>query len=132
MTKKLEGKIAVVTGGTDFTPLNSETFFLAPHFSCVLQNGHATANPAVRRRQGDLKNTLFGLLSLNRSISSVGSEARRALMLAMHFPYRKAFALDRIQTSSAFRSETVSSVHTPASWFCGDEAGLRIAVRRPC
>jgi len=62
MTKKLEGKIAVVTGGTDFTLLNSETFFLAPHFSCVLQNGHATANQAVPRRQGESKEHSFWLV----------------------------------------------------------------------
>jgi hypothetical protein len=86
MTKKLEGKIAVVTGGTDFTPLNSETFFLAPHFSCVLQNGHATANPAVPRRQGESKEHSFWLVipqQINkfgwfRSTPSFSPTARRS------------------------------------------------------
>src|SRR6267143_4328695 len=36
-----------------FTPLNSET--QAPHFSCVPQNGHATANTAVPRWHLDLR-----------------------------------------------------------------------------
>src|SRR6267143_5061117 len=39
-----------------FTPLNSET--QAPHFSCVPQNGHATANAAVPRWHLDPQNGL--------------------------------------------------------------------------
>src|SRR5258706_430529 len=40
------------------TPLNSEALSLAPYFSCVPQNGHATANTAVPRWQRDLNNAV--------------------------------------------------------------------------
>jgi hypothetical protein len=40
----------------DFYSANSKTFSLAPHFSCVPQNGYATANLAVLSWQHDLKN----------------------------------------------------------------------------
>jgi hypothetical protein len=40
------------------TPLHSETFSPGRHFSCVLQNGHATANTALPRWHLDLRNSL--------------------------------------------------------------------------
>ena len=56
----------------------SSRFCLAPHFSCVPQNGHVTANTAVPRWHQDLKNALRIAIS-HKSVSSATFETFRAL-----------------------------------------------------
>ncbi len=56
----------------------SSRFCLAPHFSCVPQNGHTTANTAVPRWHRDLTNALRIAIS-HKSVSSATFETLRAL-----------------------------------------------------
>src|SRR5258708_17009212 len=93
------------------------------------ENGHATANAAVPRWQRNLKEHSCGLLSsTNQQVRMVPKHAELWYSLCV-FPHREAFALARIQTSSAFRRETVNSVlHSCGTWFCGDESSARLAV----
>jgi len=56
----------------------SSRFCLAPHFSWVPQNGHASANTAVPRWHCDLKNALRIAIP-HKSVSSATFETLRAL-----------------------------------------------------
>jgi hypothetical protein len=64
-----------------FTPRNSEI----PTFLCARKRAHYRNHGSATLAPGSIGHS-FGLLFLNNSTRSAGSEAPRALAPAMHFP----------------------------------------------